>query len=437
MKATILLILRAIRLICCGSQFPSLQELGLELGLVARLHLRSSPVLRNNYYHQLFGIWSSTTWSIRWACQVGKLLDDQEILKRLKLFVSAYRDGTKDEVVGMKDEAVAITRELRKSTVESSIASLAGGLAVGRSTQPRAAISPTELVDVYGLIPMAVVAVEAANAFEKDPVHQVSPNLANVESFLRWELNTAYDFLLREESIWLWDKYCTKELVDAIRLRRQYLTTKQKFARVGQDRQPMVEIDSNLAESILQQRGGLSIRDYRNRFFADVDQHFPRAAFTGTTSLAWSILVNAALLNDRLLDDMKCVSAEHEGEYCSSSAAWPRYYHPRPTPEDCQAFNRYVEARWPIHVFALDPVLDEQNIVESFSQRREMQLALAAGVATGKISANAASRYARRLETDLDLIRLNRKAIGFTHGRDTFGWRFFPANPSASGTKQL
>ncbi len=36
------------------------------------------------------------------------------------------------------------------------------------------------------------------------------------------------------------------------------------------------------------------------------------------------------------------------------------------------------------------------------------------------------TRYARRLEEDMETITINRTQIGFSHGEDTFGWRFYP-----------
>jgi hypothetical protein len=46
--------------------------------------------------------------------------------------------------------------------------------------------------------------------------------------------------------------------------------------------------------------------------------------------------------------------------------------------------------------------------------------------ASGRANGQALARYARRLETDLATISLNKTAVGFTHGADTFGWRFYP-----------
>ncbi len=90
------------------------------------------------------------------------------------------------------------------------------------------------------------------------------------------------------------------------------------------------------------------------------------------------------------------------------------------------AFIEYVRCRWPVHVFALDPVTQEQNVADVFNVRREMQMSLAVGVAMGEISAGNAQKHARRLELDMETIDLNRTVVGFSHGTDTFGWRFYP-----------
>ncbi len=109
-----------------------------------------------------------------------------------------------------------------------------------------------------------------------------------------------------------------------------------------------------------------------------------------------------------------------------SEHTWLDAYVRDPDPATVQMFNDYVRCRWPIQVFALDPVTQDQNIADIFSRRRELQLALAVGVARGTVRANAAANFARRLETDIETIQLNRTSIAFAHGSDTFGWRFYP-----------
>ena len=90
------------------------------------------------------------------------------------------------------------------------------------------------------------------------------------------------------------------------------------------------------------------------------------------------------------------------------------------------AFNAYVACKWPIHIFALDPVVDQQNELDLFSQRTQLQLALAIAVSSGQVNFQNAESYARRTELDLAIVALNRTAIGFGAGETTFGWQFYP-----------
>jgi hypothetical protein len=85
-----------------------------------------------------------------------------------------------------------------------------------------------------------------------------------------------------------------------------------------------------------------------------------------------------------------------------------------------------VRVRWPIHVFAIDPVIGEQNVSDALARRRETQLALALAFTQGQLSAQNFSSYARRVDYELETIALNRTVVGFSHGADTFGWRFYP-----------
>ncbi|HXY32591.1 MAG TPA: hypothetical protein VEI07_00100, partial [Planctomycetaceae bacterium] len=145
-----------------------------------------------------------------------------------------------------------------------------------------------------------------------------------------------------------------------------------------------------------------------------------------TVALAWAIIVESALLNDQLLQDMK-ESAGLKGCAIMEIPEQERdFYRPEPSPAAKQAFNQYVACRWPIHVFALDPAAWEQNIASTFSMRREMQLALALAFTSGRMSANNMMQFARRLEFDFATVDLNGTAVGFSHGDDTFGWRFYP-----------
>lgn len=141
--------------------------------------------------------------------------------------------------------------------------------------------------------------------------------------------------------------------------------------------------------------------------------------------LGWAILAESLLLSRQLNADIRHVSQD-PGCQCALPGVELPFYGLYPPQEARQAFTEYVKCRWPIHVFALDPVNQEQNVGDQFALRREMQLALAMAFAAGRTTAQNATRYLRRLEMDLETITLNRTAVAFGHGNDTFGWRFAP-----------
>ncbi|MGC3965909.1 MAG: hypothetical protein QM775_00615 [Pirellulales bacterium] len=103
-----------------------------------------------------------------------------------------------------------------------------------------------------------------------------------------------------------------------------------------------------------------------------------------------------------------------------------QFYMPNPGVGERQAFQEYVRCRWPIHVFALDPVTQDQNIGDAATIRREMQLAVSLAFVGGKISASNFTKFTRQFEAQFETIALNRTIVGFSHGDDTFGWRFYP-----------
>jgi hypothetical protein len=277
--------------------------------------------------------------------------------------------------------------------------------ASARARRGNLAFPPSQAGDVYGPTQLFANLMRAAQPrFGNAPIpNQLS--LLDVESWLRQEVEAAYDFLSVPNNQMLWS-HCTETLVQRIlgRARRNSFT--------GEIAPTFVEEDSILA--------------LRDLFFVDSERVAPRSAFTATETLAWAIIVESALLTNRLIEDMDQV-AKVKGCGClPMGKAWLDFYGPQPTPEAREAFAQYVMCRWPVHVFALDPQTDDQNEADTFSRRRELQIALAVGVANGTVSANAAMRFMRRLELDLETISLNRTAIGFAHGDDTFGWRFFP-----------
>ncbi|MEM6470560.1 MAG: hypothetical protein AAF802_13470 [Planctomycetota bacterium] len=153
-----------------------------------------------------------------------------------------------------------------------------------------------------------------------------------------------------------------------------------------------------------------------------------------TSALAWAIIVESSLLD---LELKKSFQRLHSEKGCLCNLPYGvTFYGPNPTAEARQHFNDYVRCRYPVQIFALDPNNQEQNIQDSFNLKRELQLAISIAVANGKASPAFAANVARDLELDINTIDLNQTDVAFSHGENTFGWRFYPRlqTPDTDGT---
>lgn len=304
-------------------------------------------------------------------------------------------------------------------------------LGVARSRRSLLAFPRSQVTDIFGVQHVLGYVVVEANRVLRSRIKELKQvHLSDTQRFLREELEAAYEFLSLPQNRHFWHSHCTPRLAEAVRNRARFLQFKPPD-------------------------GGVPLTKLRGRYFEDIDRYHPRATYTATASLGWAIIVESALLNKRLIEDMDKIATE-KGCLCGP-VAHLKFYLPKPRPprpgdpsqcqeqyaqwlaeyrEAAEAFNQYVRCRWPIHVFALDPVTQDQNVAEVFSRRRELQLAVAVAVAQGQMNVEAAGRFVRRLETDMETIALNRTAVAFSHASDTFGWRFYPRvqTPPTPGT---
>jgi hypothetical protein len=290
-----------------------------------------------------------------------------------------YSDGTLSHTSPERQR-----RDLSAATIQG-IRSRSVSVPTAKMRRARMPLPPEQMVDVIGQRQVVILLQSTYEALGADPANTPCINYPQVRGFLGEELQAAHDFLAQERQQHVWSELPGWNLAELIRSRR---------------------IDE------------LALR--RQAFFDSLG-----VEETTTAVLAWAILVESALLDERLAADMRESGVAGHSNHAIGACAGP-FYGPHPSPEARAAFNDYVRRRWPIRVFALDPVSQEQNVEEQYAQRREMQVAMAMAFASGRANGQALARYARRLETDLATISLNKTAVGFTHGTDTFGWRFYP-----------
>jgi len=298
-----------------------------------------------------------------------------------------------------------------------------------KTRRARLPIPFSQLADVSGIEQIAILIRDTHAALATHPTNQPCIDYLLVRSYLAEELEAAYEFLAIESRSDLWADVPAWNLAGLIRGRQATELASLRcrfFSAIGPDAG---------GQEIELLPGPVAAADDPAGICCEGGQPHRPLCRTTTAVLAWGILVESALLNERLIADIR-ESATALGQPAAVGSCAGPFYGPDPAAEARQAFNEYVRTRWPIRVFALDPVREEQNVDDTFSRRREAQIAMAVAAASGRLNAQALARYTRRTELDMATVALNQTAVGFSHGNDTFGWRFYPrvqSPPTRSG----
>ncbi len=247
---------------------------------------------------------------------------------------------------------------------------------------------PSKLVEIYGFEEVGGIALAAWQTFREDVTNKRIVHTTDARSFLKEEIGAAVELINSETMRTWWERESTGE--------------RQLFSIVRQSR---------FDELFSYRHAFLETMGYtdRNRL---------------TPVLAWAYFVNAVLLNERMLEDIQHTFGNRPcGCQC---APWMAFMVPNPDDQARHVFAEYVRCRWPIRVFALDPTIDQQTIADVSSVYRQMQLAVVLAFAGGDIGVSTALDTMRKLQRDRATVDLNRTAVAFGHGDDTFGWRFQP-----------
>ncbi|UUO04976.1 hypothetical protein M4951_16480 [Blastopirellula sp. J2-11] len=276
-----------------------------------------------------------------------------------------------------------------------------------RSRRARLPLPPSQIAQVFGSGNLLNVAIDIRRRLggvsaENRIIHEM-----DIRGYLTGEVQAAYEMLSAAEKADLWHLFAPG-LATAIRQR---------------DVQGISKRRCNFNNAIASTGGVLSEGSpYGAKCACDID--FFNPCLDVTTAMAWAVIVESALLDEKLAQDMREIGSAKGCMECAEAVG--PFYGPNPHDQARYAFNEYVRCRWPIRVFALDPANQEQNITDEFSRRRELQVAIALAFAGGEIGVQTLMNYTRRLESDMATIDLNRTVVGFSHGNDTFGWRFNP-----------
>jgi hypothetical protein len=310
-------------------------------------------------------------------------------------------------------------------TNQLQIASIAAS-STRRSTLP---FPPSQLVDNYGFTELGHLVHHAHDVFRADILNRGLVHITDVNGYLREEIGAAYELLANPGMEGWWTAAVThpgtipslvrlrgKEKLEAIRT--SFMNSVQEVLAQQASERAVVGRDMSAHDPVHY----LAIDAYQSQ--SNTAANCAGKDLTATAALAWCVYVESLLLNERLLADMR----ETFGNVPNSPAMpqWMAFFGPTPCEEARQLFAQYVKVRWPLKVFALDPVVTEQNVADIRSLYRQMQMSIAFSFAQGNIGRSAAMQAMRRLQRDRATLDLNRTAVGFGHGDDTFGWRFYP-----------
>ena len=138
--------------------------------------------------------------------------------------------------------------------------------------------------------------------------------------------------------------------------------------------------------------------------------------------LTFALRIQAAGVNRRLKQDMTDQDPSLKRETLRSLS----FFEPEVSDQAMSAFEHYVNAKWPLRVYAIEPVIAQQNVADAYSRRTQTALDLVGSSLAGPTRAIAGLTTDRRSADDETAIRLNPTMVGFGAGQSTFGWVFYP-----------
>lgn len=143
--------------------------------------------------------------------------------------------------------------------------------------------------------------------------------------------------------------------------------------------------------------------------------------------LGFALRIHAAAVNRRLKQDM----IDQDPSLRQRNLENTSFFDPEAPPEVVAIFERYVNTKWPLRVYAIEPVIAQQNVADAFGRRLQsgFEVGASAPLASLKVISGLASAGLageRRSVEEETAIRLNPTMVGFGAGESTFGWVFYP-----------
>ncbi len=280
----------------------------------------------------------------------------------------------------------------------------------GRGLGAFSLVSYADTEVFYGPQNIALLKNEAERLLARELADEPHHRSARVAEWLRGELEASYQLLEEAATperpgrqVAVLDPL---EQIGDLVMRRDYTRLAHLQTAANQDQQVL-------------RTGGRDVR---------VAEDAPAAHRRCTSSfLGYALRIEAAAINRRLKQDM----VDQDPTLRPEALRTISFFEPNASEDAMRLFERYVDEKWPLKVYAIEPVIAQQNVADGFGRRTQSAFDLAAVAPVGTLKAlsglaslGLASEH--HGSEDENAIRLNPTMVGFGAGERSFGWIFYP-----------
>lgn len=277
----------------------------------------------------------------------------------------------------------------------------------GRSMGSFSLVSSADTEVFYGPQNIALLKSEAERLLARELADEPHHRSSRVAEWLRGELEVSYELL--EEAA---TPAKQLEVLDPLEQLGD-MVVHRDYARLAHYQMTATQDHHVLLA------GGNARRD-------PVDQMAEHRRRT-SNFLGYALRIEAAAINRRLKQDM----VDQDPTLRLDALKTVSFFEPSVSEDAMRLFERYVDEKWPLKVYAIEPVIAQQNVADGFGRRTQSAFELAAAAPIGSLKAlsglaSVGLASERRGSEDENAIRLNPTMVGFGAGERSFGWIFYP-----------
>jgi hypothetical protein len=312
---------------------------------------------------------------------------------------NALRNAVINETVNNLTQAVG-----NQSTVGADRTS-----AMARGAFSLVAYADNELF--YGKQNIELLKQEAEHQLARDLSGEPHHRNARIAEWLRGELEASYHFLEQAATPSRSTQFAAStdpldELGNQIARRDFSQITRMRLTGIGDSKVKRVSTQDSAEDNELDGRRDRVVR-----------------------TLAFALQIQAAGVSRRLKQDIIDQDSTTRPEQLPGLS----FFDPEASDEAFHAFEKYVNTKWPLRVYAIEPVIAQQNVADAFGRSKRSAFDLLASGPMGPWKALAGIAADRRAADDETAIRLNPTMVGFGAGQSTFGWIFYPRLQTSGG----